>query len=74
MIKNILITGSGGFVGQNLKEYFKNKFHIISPRSCELDLTNENEVQNFFETNQIDFIIHCASTGGARGIEDKIQP
>ena len=68
---NILLTGSGGFVGKNLKEYLKNKYTLFCPRSFELDLTNENAVRNYFSANSIDFIIHCGSIGGARGIQDK---
>ncbi len=70
MIKNILITGSGGFVGKNLKEYFNSKYNLLCPRSFELDLTDCESVKNFFSNNSIDFVIHCASTGGVRGCAD----
>ena len=73
MIKNVLLTGSGGFVGKNLKEYFQDRFNLICPRSFELDLTNDSSVKTFFDTYpKIDFIIHCASTGGARGSIDPV--
>lgn len=68
---NILLTGSGGFIGKNLKEYLKDKYELLTPRSFELDLTNVQAVKDYFENNNIDFIIHCGSTGGARGIQDK---
>ena len=71
MIKNILITGSGGFVGGNPKKYLEKDFNILSPRSYELDCTLESAVKEYFKQNQIDFVIHCATTGGARGIPDK---
>lgn len=67
MIKNILITGSGGFVGKNLKEYFNSKYNLLCPRSFELDLTDCESVKNFFSNKQYCFVIHCASTGGVRG-------
>ena len=70
-MKNILLTGSGGFIGKNLKNYLGEKYNLLCPRSFELDLTDENAVECFFESNEIDFIIHCGSVGGARGIEDK---
>lgn len=70
MEKTILITGSGGFIGSNLKKYLKNKYKLLTPRSYELDLTNSVAVQNYFVKNKIDFIIHCGSVGGARGIQD----
>ncbi len=70
-MKSILITGSGGFIGKNLKEYFKSKYKLLTPRSCELDLCNKNAVSNFFANHNIDLIIHCASIGGIRDVKDK---
>lgn len=68
---NILLTGSGGFIGRNLKEYLQDKYTLLCPRSFELDLTNDAAVRKYFSGNCIDFIIHCATIGGARGIQDK---
>lgn len=70
MLKNILLTGSGGFVGKNLKEYLQSDCKLLCPRSSELDLTDTNAVKEYFSAQNIDYIIHCASTGGARGCED----
>jgi len=70
-IENVLITGSGGFVGGNLKRYLKDKYNLLTPRSFELDCVDENAVKEYFEQNKIDFIIHCGSIGGARGVQDK---
>ncbi len=71
MTKTILLTGSGGFIGKNLKEYLKNSYNLLAPRSYELDLADEKQVQNYFKNNNIDFIIHLASVGGIRGVEDE---
>lgn len=71
MIKNILITGSGGFIGKNLKNFFNSKYNLLTPRSYELDCVDEKEVKKYFGKNKIDFILHCASVGGVRGVEDK---
>ena len=112
---NILLTGSGGFIGKNLKEYLKcprkfcdkpnevrceqnfgvvtlkgeqqvglrgarragcdtrldNKYTLLTPRSYELNLIDEQAVKDYFSNNNIDFVIHCGSTGGARGIQDR---
>lgn len=70
-MQTILITGSGGFVGKNLKEYFNDKFSLLTPRSYELDCTNIKDVEKYFKSNNIDFIIHCGNVGGAREIQDK---
>lgn len=73
MVKNILLTGSGGFVGKNLKEYLQSDYKLLCPRSSELDLTNTNAVKEYFSAHKIDYIIHCASTGGARECSDPIS-
>lgn len=70
MIENILITGSGGFIGKNLKEFLSDKFNLLTPRSFELDLCNSQAVSDYFKNNKIDFVIHCASVGGVRGVTD----
>ena len=70
-LQQILLTGSGGFIGKNLKEYLKDKYNLLTPRSFELNLINSDEVKKYFEENKIDFVIHCASVGGARDIQDK---
>ena len=60
---NILITGGNGFIGRNLKEYFeKNKsFEIFAPSEFELNLTDSDQVRDFFGNNQVDCIIHSAT-------------
>lgn len=68
---NILLTGSGGFIGKNLKSYLQAKYVLLTPRSFELDLTDPVAVEKYFQEHDIDFVIHCGSTGGARGIQDK---
>ena len=70
MIKNILITGSGGFIGKNLKEFLSNSYNVYAPRSSELDLTDTQIVEKYFADNSIDFVIHCANKGGTRGVQD----
>lgn len=71
MSKTILLTGSGGFIGKNLKEFFQNDMNLLTPRSFELDLCDENAVKKYFNDNEIDFVINCSSKGGAREIEDE---
>lgn len=67
----ILLTGSGGFIGKNLKSYLQGKYDLLVPRSYQLNLTNSALVGDYFAQNDIDFVIHCATVGGARGIKDK---
>lgn len=68
---NILLTGSGGFIGKNLKIYLQDKYDLLTPRSFELNLIDEQAVCKYFNKNNIDFVVHCGSTGGAREIQDK---
>lgn len=68
---NILLTGSGGFIGKNLKNYLSDKYNLLTPRSFELDLINSSAVEKYFLEHNIDFIIHCGSIGGAKGVSDK---
>lgn len=70
-VKNILLTGSGGFVGRNLLESLSSKYKVLAPRSAELDLVDFDSVKGYFDSHKIDFVIHCASRGGVRGVEDE---
>ena len=61
-MKNILITGSEGFVGKNLINYFKNSsYNIIHSTLKEVNLASSTAVQKLFVNNSIDCIIHCAT-------------
>lgn len=61
--KNILITGASGQVGQELQvlasEY--NDFRFLFTNRAELDVTHNNSVQRFFESNSIQYCINCAA-------------
>lgn len=69
-MQKILLTGSSGFIGQNLKRGLQNDYALLAPRHSELDLRDAEVVRAFFAENTVDFIIHCGSTGGARGVQD----
>lgn len=62
-MKNILLTGSGGFIGSHLKKYLSAKYSILAPRSYELNLLNKDSVEAFFKNNTINFVVHSASLG-----------
>lgn len=68
--KKILLTGSGGFIGGNLKLYLQDKYDLLTPRSYELNLCDSEAVKKYFDDNDIDFVIHCGSVGGCRGQND----
>jgi len=63
----ILITGKTGFIGSHLIEALSLEHNIISPSKNELELTNSNQVKEFFSNNTFDLIINTAITGGKTG-------
>ena len=70
---NIFITGSNGFIGKHLVEYLKLKYSsytLFAPSSKELNLCNEQDVDKYILSNNIDTIIHLANRGGGRDTID----
>ncbi len=65
-MKTLLITGGSGFIGRNLVEQLSSSYTIFSPSHSELDLTNSQVVDAFFQKNHIDVVIHAAYIGGNR--------
>ena len=60
---SILITGSGGFLGRNLTEYFQSKYDdVYCPRSTELNLADDQAVHDYLKKYGFDAVIHCAVT------------
>ncbi len=60
--KIILVTGSYGQLGSEIKElssdYQELKFLFTDVDT--LDITNFKRLENFFDENQVDFVINCA--------------
>ena len=63
--KTVFITGANGFVGKNVSEQLKNKYHLLTPLRKELDLLDEKQVDKYFKKNSIDVVVHCAVVGGS---------
>ncbi|MEN6621740.1 MAG: NAD-dependent epimerase/dehydratase family protein [Smithella sp.] len=70
MSKTIFITGGSGFIGKNLVEKLTDYYEILAPAHHELELLDENAVTHFFQTHNIDIIIHCATKPGHRNAPD----
>lgn len=63
----ILITGSNGFIGRNLKKYLSNMGYDIDGLSRnELNLLDKEDVTLFLCEKYYDVIIHTAVEGGRR--------
>ena len=60
---NILITGSNGQLGSEIKELSKNykDFNFLFTDYTELDITSKDSLKDFFDKNKIDYIINCAA-------------
>lgn len=58
----ILLTGSDGFIGSNLKLFFlKKNYKVFSPSLDQLDLRDSSAVENFFKKHNITCIVHSAT-------------
>ncbi len=65
----ILLTGVNGFVGKNIYEKLRNEYDFLAPTRLELDLTDGKKVDDFFNKNKIDVVIHAAIVGGSTAAE-----
>ena len=50
-MKKILITGSKGLIGKKVLNYLKKKNKVFGLDKHNINLSNENEVKNFFKKN-----------------------
>jgi nucleoside-diphosphate-sugar epimerase len=68
-MKRICVLGAGGFIGKNL---IRNN-NWVGVYHADIDLTNQHQVEEYFNTNDYDVVIHCASVGGSRLKEDDYE-
>ena len=70
----VFVTGSAGFIGGKLVTYFKSKGHdVVHPVRSELDLTNHEAVNKFFDEQNIDVVVHCAVAGRTNMVTQDIS-
>lgn len=68
----ILITGSNGFVGRNLTEYYRERFkEVFCPKRAELNLTDSDAVFDYLQAHHFDAVIHAAVT--TTSVEQNLQ-
>jgi len=65
-MKKILITGSNGFIGKNLKEQLLDDYNVIAISRTELDLLDSMAVWDFLRREKFDTVIHCATHNASR--------
>lgn len=71
--KNVLVTGSNGQLGSELKRATKNheeNLNFIFTDVAELDITNRQAVDQFVKDNKIKYIINCAAYTAVDKAED----
>lgn len=66
----ILITGKNGFIGSHLVKSLSKNHDILAVSRNDLDLTNSNQTNIFFQNNNFDLIINTAILGGKTGNND----
>jgi dTDP-4-dehydrorhamnose reductase len=66
----VLITGGTGSLGIELQKIFTEN---ISPKHEELDVTNKEQIKNFFNQYEIDTVIHTAAITKVRKCEEDKQ-
>ena len=59
--KRILITGAGGFVGSRMAKALQEDYEILTPVHKELDITSENDIDEFIRKTEPDVILHLAA-------------
>lgn len=60
----ILITGGSGLVGSALVNELKGEHQLLTPRSKEMDLLNETQVEEYIRNTNPELIIHLAAKVG----------
>ena len=59
----ILITGTNGFIGRNIKEYLQSRYEkIYCPKRQQLNLLESDSVNDYLKKNNFDVVIHCGVT------------
>jgi len=71
---NVLVTGSNGQLGSELKELVANDTHFYFTDKNSLDITNKDKLTSYIENNHIKAIINCAAyTAVDKAEDDTVQ-
>ena len=57
---NLALFGGTGGLGRELYSYLKADYNVYSLGSADVDVTNFNEVQTFFNLNDIDVVVNLS--------------
>lgn len=68
----ILITGTNGFVGRNLKEFLQKRYpEVDCPKRDKLNLLDSDAVSRYLSRQRFDVIIHCGVT--LKSVEENLK-
>ena len=67
---NILITGGNGYIAKSIYSHLNLKYNITLINRNDVDLTDRNQVAEYFSDKYFDIVIHSAVSGGHRLILD----
>jgi len=71
---NILVTGSKGQLGSEIKELSKDyTYNFFFTDKNTLDITNKNALENFCNKNNIEMIINCAAYTAVDKAESDVE-
>ena len=73
---SILVTGKNGSLAKDARSFFGENYQneeILYLGREELDLTEKNDVDNFFESHNVKYILHTAIKGGRRTKKDSYE-
>jgi NAD(P)-dependent dehydrogenase (short-subunit alcohol dehydrogenase family) len=59
-MKNVVLFGAGGGLGSQLLPLLEQKYKVLAVRSTDVDVTNYDQVNQFFQSNQIDIVINLS--------------
>lgn len=60
-MKRVLLTGSTGFIGRNIKPLLENQYEVVCPTRDELDLRNSEAVAEYVCKEKFDAIVQSAN-------------
>ncbi|MGL5236201.1 MAG: dTDP-4-dehydrorhamnose reductase [Empedobacter falsenii] len=71
-MKRILVTGANGQLGQSILEQSKNykEIECFFVTRNELDITNEELINHYFEDKSFDFVVNCVAYTAVDKAED----
>ena len=74
-MKQVLVTGANGQLGKSIKRISLNfkELKFVFTDVADLDITNSEEVNTFFESNALDYCINCAAYTAVDKAEEEVE-